>query len=370
MHCLIPQRRFSELLSSIEEKVFRQRMPYSGALELTYRCNLNCCHCYCNLPSSHKKATEELKLEEIKNILDQITDAGCLWLLLTGGEPLLREDFFDIYSYAIRKGLLVEVFTNATLINEEIAKKLSDLPPLGIEITIYGSNPAVHDGITGVKGSFENTMDGIGWLKKYRLKFAFKTMVLSLNCKDLRNMQEIGKSLGVKFNFDTFICPRLDGDMQPVQYRIPLREMINFELNSVQSLESCGQLFEASRKIDPKDAGNCGAGVSAFNIDPYGFLSPCTMFRSFQYSLRKKTFYDAYERLISDFTDIRDSFIPRDCFSCRLLAICPRCAGWEEIESPGLGKKVDYICNYSLKLEETYLKKKEEQDAKKALSEA
>ncbi len=188
MFCKLPQRDFIEFSSSIERESEHGRIPFMGTLELTYRCNLNCCHCYCNLPVSDPKRHEELKLNEIKRVIDEIVDSGCLWLLLTGGEPLVRKDFWDIYYYSLRKGLLVEIFTNATLINEETAKKLSDLPPLGIEISIYGSNHSAYDKVTQVDGSFINALKGIKWLKKYKVGFSLKTMVTTLNLDDLESM--------------------------------------------------------------------------------------------------------------------------------------------------------------------------------------
>jgi MoaA/NifB/PqqE/SkfB family radical SAM enzyme len=94
MFCQVTQRTFSDLTCSIDTAAIERRLPYMCALELTYRCNQNCCHCYCNRGINDSRKADELSTQEIKMILDEAADAGCLWLLLTGGEVLVREDFF------------------------------------------------------------------------------------------------------------------------------------------------------------------------------------------------------------------------------------------------------------------------------------
>ncbi len=106
---LIPYHKFSK---RIHDKTVSERIPIGGGLEPTLRCNLKCVHCYAAY--DHKK--KEMTYKEICYILDEITEAGCLWLLITGGEPLLRDDFLNIYSYVKKKGLLITLFTNGNLI--------------------------------------------------------------------------------------------------------------------------------------------------------------------------------------------------------------------------------------------------------------
>src|SRR4030042_1207561 len=106
----IPYEDFSTKIHSVNS---RKRIPLDVSLELTYRCNNRCVHCYCNLPSNNTKALEEeLTTEEIKKILNELSSMGSLWLLITGGEPILRNDFAEIYLYAKKKGFLITLFTN------------------------------------------------------------------------------------------------------------------------------------------------------------------------------------------------------------------------------------------------------------------
>ena len=123
MECpYIPTVSYAQFSERLYEKVAVKRIPINGSFELTFHCNLRCVHCYCNLPLDEQGTTDkELSTSEVFDIFDQITDAGCLWLLLTGGECLLRKDFFHIWAYAKKKGLLPTLFTNGTLITREIA---------------------------------------------------------------------------------------------------------------------------------------------------------------------------------------------------------------------------------------------------------
>ena len=123
----------------VHQRLSAKRIPISGSIDVTQRCNNQCLHCYNNLSAGDQKASEvELTFDEYRRIIDEIVDAGCLWLLFTGGEIFLRKDFLDIYTYAKRKGLLITLFTNGTLITADIADYLAQLAPFSIEVTLYG----------------------------------------------------------------------------------------------------------------------------------------------------------------------------------------------------------------------------------------
>ena len=146
------------------------RYPLGATFELTNRCNLNCAHCYINQPANDEVARQrELSTEQVKAIIDQMVAAGVLFLTLTGGEPLLRPDFTEIYTYARQKGLLVILFTNGTLVSEEIADLLNDLRPLNVDISIYGASSSVFEAVTRVSGTFSRCFTGIERLLSRRI---------------------------------------------------------------------------------------------------------------------------------------------------------------------------------------------------------
>src|SRR4030042_3273966 len=109
----IPLINYGDFSKRFHDKILSRRIPTDGSIEVTARCNLRCVHCYINLPlNDHAAQEKELSYKEFCNIIDQIVDEGCLWLLLTGGEPFIRQDFLDIYTYAKKKGMLITIFTN------------------------------------------------------------------------------------------------------------------------------------------------------------------------------------------------------------------------------------------------------------------
>ncbi|MGB3904717.1 MAG: radical SAM protein, partial [Anaerolineae bacterium] len=157
----IPKTSYAEFSNRLHDKLGGKRVPIAGSLELTFRCNLRCVHCYLGDTRAGIPGKQELTYAEIRDLLDQIVDEGCLWLLLTGGEPLVRPDFLDIYTYAKQKGLLVTLFTNGTLITPQIADYLQQWRPFVVEISLYGRTKETYEKVTGVPGSYERCMRGI-----------------------------------------------------------------------------------------------------------------------------------------------------------------------------------------------------------------
>lgn len=155
----------------------------TGQLELTYR-NLNCIHCYLQGNDSLKAQRKELSFDKWKKILDKIHKAGCVWLTLAGGEPLIREDFFDIYSYARNKGFLVNIFTNRLLFNEKKIKYLKKFPPHSTEITLNGITKNAYESITQKPGSFEMAIEVINELIDEKSPLVLKANGLKQNKDD------------------------------------------------------------------------------------------------------------------------------------------------------------------------------------------
>ena len=139
-------RDYASWSLSVKERVGGKRVPLAGTIELTRRCNNRCRHCYNNLPAKDPKAlASELSTSDIRRILDEIAAAGCVWLLMTGGEILLRPDFLELYRHAKKNGLLVTLFTNGTLVTPKLAEALVQSRPFAIEVTLYGSTAETYE---------------------------------------------------------------------------------------------------------------------------------------------------------------------------------------------------------------------------------
>ncbi len=150
------QLSYGAFSADLHQKQAGQRMPMQVSIEVTRRCPLECQHCYNNLPMGDQDArSREMTTEEHFRMLDELVEMGCFWLCYTGGEIFARKDFLEIYTYAKKKGFLITLFTNGTLINEKIADYLAEWPPFAIEITLYGRTKETYEELTQIPGSYE-----------------------------------------------------------------------------------------------------------------------------------------------------------------------------------------------------------------------
>lgn len=263
----------------------------AGTIEVTFRCNLKCAHCYVAYDPSRK----ELPYQEICNIVDQIIQEGCLWLLITGGEPLLRRDFLDIYTYCKEKGLIISLFTNGTLITPHIADYLQEVPPFSVEITLYGITKDTYESVTNIPGSFERCIKGIHLLLERKIPLKLKTMVMTLNKHELLDIQKYAKELDVEFRFDPILNPRLDGSKAPCQLRISPEEVVNLGLADKKRLKIMKESLERIGGASSSEyLYTCGAGRTSFNISPYGELTVCVMSRHPSYNIRQGSFQEGW----------------------------------------------------------------------------
>lgn len=329
-----------EFLSVLNDRVCSERIPLCGSIDLTNRCNLECVHCYLR----GRGDGEEMSTAEVTGYIDQAVDAGCLFLLLTGGEPLARKDFRKIYEHAKRAGLLVSIFTNGTLIDEKMADFLAGFPPHTVEISIYGSRPGVHDGITGVTGSFEQTMRGCRLLKERGIDVSLKTILMTLNRDEMEGLLDIASVYGVRFRADGAIFPRLNGDRSPLGLRLKPEEVVEREFMIPQRREHWRQFMAKVGGLEPAESlYDCGAGVSCFHITAAGRLQPCIMAQKPGYELAGQDFADAWREMavISE----RQAGSDYPCSDCERRLLCDSCPGFFGLETGDEGIYSEYVCN-------------------------
>ncbi|MGD9014633.1 MAG: radical SAM protein [Candidatus Omnitrophota bacterium] len=341
----IPLVKYVQFSERLGKQVLAERIPINGSFELTFRCNLRCTHCYCNLSANNQAAIEkELSTEKVFDIFDQIAESGCLWLLLTGGEPFLRKDFLEIYTYAKKKGLLISLYTNGTLITPEIADYLAEWPPHEVEITLYGSNQETYEKITGVPGSFKRCQIGIDLLLQRKIPLSLKTMVMNLNCGDLSKMKEYAQKLGVGFRFDPELNPRLDAGNNFNNLRLSPEEVVRLDLDDEKRANAWQDV--CLRLIQPFKSDKlyvCGAGVHTFHIDPYGKMNACMLSRFESYDLHLYSFKEIWNRYIPQHLSL-EAQGDYPCGKCELISLCGRCPGWAWLENGNLEAPVEYLC--------------------------
>ncbi len=333
---------FEEMLAASPQR----RLPLDGSIEITGRCNLRCAHCYISRDVADKDAAaQELTHQELCRLIDEIVDEGCLWLLITGGEPFVRQDTLDVFTYARKKGLLVTLFTNATLLTPRIADMLAEWGPSAVEITMYGRTQQTYEVVTRVPGSYGRFMQGIELLLERDVPLALKAMVFTLNRHEIWDMKDYAESLGVKFRFDGAINARVDGGRQPINYRLSPEEILELDVGDSRRIDEMRRLCQThwGPPAAPDRLYYCGAGWLGFHVDSYGQMSVCLMSREPSWDLRRRTFRDGWLEFIPQvLAQKRKSQTP--CQDCELISLCDQCPGWAWMESGDPEAPVDFLC--------------------------
>lgn len=338
---------YKALTSRIRSGSSEKRIPMYGIIEVTRRCPLSCAHCYNNLPLQDNEARlNELSLSEHFRIIDEISAAGCLWLTYTGGEIFARKDFLDIYTYAKKKGFIVSLFTNGTLITTGIADYLAALRPYSIEITVYGVTKETHESVTGIPGSFEDCMKAIRLLMDRKLPLNLKTMALTLNEHELWQIKSfVEDELGLQFRFDPLINPRIDYSQAPLSLRLSPRRAVELEMLDPQR-KSGWRTYAENRISRHRSHGTvyyCSAGDTGFGIDPYGGLNICFFSPGGKFDLRKGSFREGWEgRLLQERS--RKIMKHTKCIDCTIREMCGMCPPNGELEKGDPEEPVDFFC--------------------------
>lgn len=338
----IPEINYREFSQKIAGEIMQKRIPVVGGIEVTFRCNVRCRHCY--VPEGERNPRREMSTQQIFRILDEITEEGCLWLLLTGGEPLLRKDFLDIYTYAKKKGMLVTVFTNGSLITEKVVRCFQDLPPYLVEITLYGMTDQTYDRVTQTKGSFQKCLRGINLLLEARVPLKLKTVVMNSNKHEVWDMKHFAESLGVAFRFDAVINPGLDGSRGPCEERLPPEEVVQFDLLDPERPKEWARFAQSYRRTpeDPTSLYYCGAGINCFNIDSQGRLALCLLAREPSYDLLSGNFQEGWRDFLYN---ARMQKVPLGkCSTCDKVSLCGYCPGWAQLEGHNPKEPLEYLC--------------------------
>jgi radical SAM protein with 4Fe4S-binding SPASM domain len=320
------------------------RVPLAGTLELTQRCVLRCVHCYRGSQEQvHAASDREMSTTQVLAIVDQVVEAGCLHLLITGGDPLLRRDFPEIYRHARLSGLDVTVFTSGIPITERIVEVFRDLPPRIVEITLYGATAATYERITGVPGSYARCLAGVGRLHDAGVRLGLKTMLMTLNSHELEAIEAMSAGYNAKFRFDPVLIPCLDGGRAPLDLRVDAGQAIRLEFAGAERRKAWVELWTRQPDFPPSNQlVQCGAGQTGFHIDAYGNLQACLMLPGIAYSLLTDTFAESWARLAA----VREvqATAGNRCVSCSKRAYCGYCPGLLALENDNGELPSPYLC--------------------------
>ena len=339
----------SAYLRSFFERVAQERLPVSGGFDLTSRCNFRCRHCYLgHMTGRSPRDLGELTTGEAVDLIRQAADAGCLLLLLTGGEPLLRTDFLDIYLAAKRMGLLITVFTNGSLIDQAHMDVFAEYPPHEVEISLYGMSEDTYERVTGSR-AFARVKAAIDGLHERGVRIGLKSMVLRENVDDIEGMEAYARRLGVPFRVDPVITPRLDGDRAPLAQRVDPARAAALEMRLEGYREEMARF--CAERVAPDEAEQpssnrlyrCGAGQESFHMDSQGFVHPCEM-SSIAYDSRQLGFAGGWVAVRSAVDEAVWEQASR-CEGCEHILLCGYCPALFALEGGSPAQPPSYLCS-------------------------
>jgi radical SAM protein with 4Fe4S-binding SPASM domain len=317
------------LLEEMNQKATAQGIPLSAHLDITWRCNERCVHCYLD-----HDGKDEMSTAEIKDVIRQLEECGTFFLSISGGEPLLRRDCFEILEYARKLRFNVKLKTNAVMIGAKEAARLKQLGIEQVQISIYSDRPEIHDAITKLPGSLRRSLEAIRHLKANGVKVSISNVLMKQNVRSGMAVQKLAKELGVEFNIDPTITPMINGDRSILNLGIS-KEELDEVFHTEEFIGNVGEFCAPVSTVDDNvlDGYSCSAGHTLAYISPSGDVFPCVQFPMPCGNLREKTFREIWYRSEA-LTELRSVHV-RDlptCSHCSHTAYCSRCPGLAYME--------------------------------------
>lgn len=330
--------------------------PFLVVWDFTYRCNLKCKHCYSNAGGP---AREELGTRDALMVVDQLADFGVVSLAFSGGEPLMRKDFFEVAKHAVDSGLYVSLATNGTLLNKQTVQRLKEIGIHYVEVSIDGSDAKSHDDFRGVPGAFNMAMTGLKNCVEQGLCTSIAVTATKRNFKDIPKILELAEKIGAKrFALFNFVPTGRGVEMASQDLSSEEREEVMLFLldrllsgSKVTILTTTPQLARVAvarqenasgevflpmahmqtSKVNRKAValadfvGGCGAGRLYCSISPEGDVHPCVFLPVKVGSLKTSTFQDLW--LNSEvFEALRNrENLKGSCGECQFKYVCGGC---------------------------------------------
>ena len=343
------------LSTYLHAKGNRLGLPIAGNFELTARCNFRCPMCYVHLSQTEELLAKELTASQWLDLARQARDAGMVFALLTGGEPFLRKDFFQIYDAMKSMGLLVSINTNGSLLQGDIRKKLLENPPHRINISLYGGNAQTYRDMCG-QDAFHQVVENIRALKSAGVDVRLNLSITPWNQQDIAKIYEIAQQLNVPVKASAYMYPPIRLDSQPgttknrltpeeaaqcmVQWDLLRFSPEEFALRAEAMARMCA-IDQDRCSVDDEAGVGCRAGSTSFWVTWDGRMLPCGMMPGPEVLPLETGFSPAWQQLRQSTQKIAPS--PK-CAACPSKEICAVCAAVRVTESGSFDGTPEYMC--------------------------
>jgi radical SAM protein with 4Fe4S-binding SPASM domain len=304
-------------------------VPVSALFELTGRCNLDCAHCHLDI--AHPPP--ELTTAEALDVIDQLADAGTLFLTLSGGELFLRPDALTVAAHARARGLALKIFTNATRIDRALAERIVALRPLSVEVSLYGSHAALHDGVTQRRRALRRTLRGLVHLRRAGATLVLKAPLVHAAAGDVDGLHALATRLGARLTFDPLVKPRTDGEAAPLALRADDHVLARAIANPRSGLKQ-----PSLPERPAADEAPCALARRTVKIDPIGNVFPCVSWPDPVGNLRRARFAEVWRGgpLLDQLRALRWRDLHGDCDGCGQAGYCHRCTAVALLEDGDL----------------------------------
>lgn len=348
----------STLERGMIQRAKERKVPIMGSLELLPLCNMDCEMCYVRLDRKEMERAGRMRTaEEWLKIAVQMEQAGVLFLLLTGGEPLLFPEFQKLYLKLKEMGMILTINTNGTLIDRQWAEFFGKNKPRRINITLYGADAGDYERLCHYPQGFEKTVEAIRLLREQQVDVKVSISLTKINYNHMKQMFDIGEELGVPVHIDPYMMPAVRERTRPFaeQSRILPEEAARASLEALKlqlSEEYYRQYLQQSiEKVEhpvlEADRVSCLAGNCSFTVNWQGQLRPCVMLEGQSVSVFEKGFVKAWKKVSEGTQSLR---IAPKCADCHLRSLCKICAAASRLETGSCDGVPDYLCRYTEEL--------------------
>jgi radical SAM protein with 4Fe4S-binding SPASM domain len=319
------------LRRELAAKALKLGVPLSVQLDLTYRCNERCVHCYLDHDDHGEMTTAE-----IRDLLAQLADAGVFFLTLSGGEIFMRKDLFEIVEHSRRLRFSVKLKTNAVMIRRAKAERIASLGVESVQVSVYSHREDVHDAITKLPGSFRRTVDGIRMLRSSGVQVILANVLMKKNATDYAQVRALADALDAEFTIDPTITPMMDGNRSILDLNLDPKALgeVLHDPSLVGDVDAfCAPPSGPLADEDALETLPCSAGHTACYVSPYGDVYPCVQFPLPCGNVRRTPFREIWSNS-PQLADVR-SITMHDLASCSTCVhggSCSRCPGLAYME--------------------------------------